>query len=425
MNRIVTTAAFILLSGTALAQPLPSPNFANPAPNDSSNQAATTAWVRSVLGTGPSGDVSASTVLVPGSTVARTLAARARTVFNVLDYGAVADGTTDIGPVLNTIAALLPQNTANIVYIPAGNYALKSAVTFNGVAPVIEGQGFTAGPSSASGTWITISGAGYTPFSIQNTNARGTIIKDIAFTEVQPAVTTGWTPTAYDFVFRVQDTLGEVTFDNVLFSGVTKGIYADNSGRLDIKGVSGQFFTNAVTIDDCFDIPRIESLHSWPYWSSNSAVEAYEQSNLNAVVLKRVDGIFIGDLFAFLGNSALYLTTGANGVTTKLYANSVYADQVKYGILVDASGANGQFGKVTTQHNDVVAGGGAIVTGSRGMLLSGNTDWFQISQWRTNNVKGPAIDLEGYNNRVTVSDFAANTYWTTAPGDGNSRHLRG
>ncbi len=415
MNRIATIAGLLMLGGPALGQGLPAPQFASPAPGDSSNQAATTAWVRGLGLLSAGGNLSASTVQVPGGTVARSLAAREATVFNVLDYGAVADGATDIGPALNTIAGLLAANGANVIYIPAGNYALKSAVVFNGVAPIIEGQGFTAGPGPASGTMLTISGAGYVPFTFSGTNARGAAIRDIALREAQPATGPGWQPAGYDYVFKILNALGEVTFDNVLFAGVTRGIYADNSGRLNIRDVSGQFYTAGIEIDDCYDIPRIQHLHAWTYQSADPSVVAWQEANEDTLILRRVDGIFIGDLFSLGARSAIHLTSGANGVTTKFYVDDLYADFVRYGVWVDASGVNGQIANATTQGNDQTAPG-TVLAGSRGMLVTGNTVQIQVANWRSNITAGPAIDLEGYAANIVVGTLWANTYGTPGAG---------
>jgi rhamnogalacturonan hydrolase len=60
---------------------------------------------------------------------------------NVLDYGAVADNTTDLGPALTTAwnECVIPQVTTTVadnvlLYVPAGNFLLASTVTFDGAA---------------------------------------------------------------------------------------------------------------------------------------------------------------------------------------------------------------------------------------------------------------------------------------------------
>lgn len=409
MNRIAATAILcVFLVNAAAAQKLPSPQFATPAATDNSNAAATTAWVRS-LGFGPGGDQSTSTVLIPGSTVPRSLAARWATTFNVLDYGAKTDGSTDLGAVLNAIAAQLQPNAANVIIIPAGNYALKTPVTFNGVAPVLQGQGFTAGPAPASGTMITISAPGFVPITFQGTNARGAVVRDLAFRETQPGTGPGWVPASYDYVFRVLNALGEVTFDNVYFAGVTRGIYADNSGRLNIRDVTGQFYTAGIEIDDCYDIPRIQHLHAWTYQSADPSVVSWQEANEDTVILRRVDGIFVGDLFTLGARSALHFTTGANGVTTKFYVGNLYADFVKYGVWIDGNGTTGQISNATTQHNDQTAPGNRLV-GSKGMLINATGVVVQADNWRSDMVETDAIDVEQNGNRVDIGKIWVNGF---------------
>ena len=398
-------------SAQAQAQALPAPVFASPGAADSSGRAATTAWVRG------QGYLS-SAITSDQVSGALGFAPQRAAVLNVLDYGAVADGVTDLGPALRAIAAKLGgSGVPNEILIPAGHYVLSSPVVFTGGAPVLRGQGFTAGPNPASGTWITISAPGFVPFTFSGIGARGASVRDLAITQPQPAPVAGWAPANYDYVFKALNALGEVTFDNVLFAGVTRGIYADNSGRLLIKNVVGQFYTAGVEIDDCYDIPRIEYLHAWTYASGSPSITAWQEANLDTVILRRVDGIFIGDLFTYAARSALYLTSGLNGVTTKLYLKSLYADFVKYGVWIDGNGVTGQIAQATTQHQDAALGGGATIAGGRGLYVTGNTAQLQVGAWRSNSVAGPVIDLEGNNAHVVINDLWANTFGVT-PGDG-------
>ena len=413
-------AALVLLAGevargqTLPLPPLPSailpaPQFASPSASDSSGRAATTAWVRAQGFAGAGGDVSTSLVTVPGGSVARTLAARMATTFNILDYGAVADGSTDIGPALNAIAARLAAGSANVIYIPAGNYRLASAVVFNGVAPLLQGQGFTQGPSpnGASGTWIKVDRTGFVPFTFQGTNARGAKVRDLAIWQTQPASGPGWQPAGYDYVFKVLNALGEVTFDNVLFAGVTRGIYADNSGRLNIRDVQGQFYVAGVEIDDCYDVPRIERLHSWTFASADPNLVAWQEANSDTVILRRVDGIFIGDLFSLGARSALHLTSGVNGVTTKAYVNNLYADFTQYGVWIDGNGTTAQFANVTTQHNDQTTPG-ATLAGGKGLFVNASNTVVQAANWRTDLTAGSAIDVEQAGNTVALGNLWVN-----------------
>ncbi len=418
MKRSVVLAVLALASGgVARAQGLPAPQFATPAANDSSSRAATTAWVRSLGLLSATGDLSQATARPSGALTSRTLAARAADVFNVLDYGAVADGSTDIGPALNAIAAKLGSAaTSNVIYFPNGVYRLASAVTFAGTAPILVGQGFSQGPGAVgTGTWIKIDQTGFTPITFSGTNARGAKVRDLAFYQTHPAPAVGWAPTPYDYVFRVQDALGEVTFDNVLFAGVNRGIYADNSGRLHIKDVQGQFYTTGIEIDDCYDIPRIGRLHAWTFATSAPSVVAYQEANADAVLMRRADGIFVGDLFVLGMYSALRLSNGANGVTTKAYVSNLYADFVNHGLLVDGPGSDIQIANMTSQNNDQTNSGTTLPSGHAIWINTTNAT-VQVGNLFSKLTAGPAVQVDGSGNRVNVSNLRANTFGTPGAG---------
>ncbi|KAJ6578721.1 pectin lyase-like protein [Mycena vulgaris] len=75
------------------------------------------------------------------SLLALALPAAAFIECNVLDYGAVADNTTDVGPALTAAwtECVIPQvkttvATDVLLYVPAGSFLLKSNVVFDGAA---------------------------------------------------------------------------------------------------------------------------------------------------------------------------------------------------------------------------------------------------------------------------------------------------
>ena len=376
-----------------------------------------------VAGAATAAQVGAASVIATGGSTSRTLADRFATTFNVLDHGAVADNSTDLAIALRTIAGLITSQSASKIIIPAGYWAWKTAVTFTG-AVIIEGQGYSAvaAPGNGTtGTWITISGtSGYTPLTFTGTNARGSILRDLAFTQVQPTPTGGsWTPSAYDFVVRAQDCLGEVTIDNVLMSGVTKGVYADNSGRLRIKALYGQFFQNAVTLGHSYDVSRIDHLHSWPYWSVDARVLTYTRQNLNTVTTKRVDGLFIGDLFSFAHLAAVYVTsdtTGTTGTMRRGYISNLYSDVSTYAIFVDASNADFQISNLTHQGNDPTAGGYSPISGGSGIVVTGSSNQIQVSNYYSEVTGSNSVVVQGAGNALAFSNFGASQYGTAGAG---------
>jgi rhamnogalacturonan hydrolase len=86
------------------------------------------------------------------------------TICNVLDYGAVADNSTDIGPVLKSAytkcvaKAVTTKASDTILLVPAGSFLLASNVLF----------------SKAKYFTLTINGNLYMPF---NPSLQGTMIQ--------------------------------------------------------------------------------------------------------------------------------------------------------------------------------------------------------------------------------------------------------
>ena len=86
------------------------------------------------------------------------------TTCNVLDYGAVADNSTDVGPTLkaaysNCVANAVTTNAADtVLLVPSGNFLLASNVVF----------------SKAKYFTLTINGSLYMPF---DSSLKGTMIQ--------------------------------------------------------------------------------------------------------------------------------------------------------------------------------------------------------------------------------------------------------
>ncbi|KAJ3893241.1 pectin lyase fold/virulence factor [Lentinula edodes] len=104
-----------------------------------------------------------ATVLLLG--LSQTQQALAFIECNVLNYGAVADNSTDLGPALTKAwqECVIPQVTTTVatdvlLYVPAGNYLLASTVTFDDAANWnlhIAGDIFLPFNPSLTGTMLT------------------------------------------------------------------------------------------------------------------------------------------------------------------------------------------------------------------------------------------------------------------------------
>lgn len=364
-----------------------------------------------ILGPGSTGAVDEMSVRVPGSgAVARSLSARFDENVQLSDFGWDKTGNTDCGPALRAAGAKLGARGGRIS-IGAGICWVNSPVEFTR-AVEIEGQGYTEGPGTGSpgGTQIFISRTGFVPFTFSGVNARGATVRNLAVRQIQPSLTgTTWAPTDYDYVFRVLDTLGIVTFDNILFQGVTRGIYVNNSGRLHIPTLKGQFYVAGVEIDNAYDIPRIGYLHAWPFATGDARVMKWQQDNLDTIILRKVDGVYLGDIFTFSDRSSIYFTSGANGVTTKAYINNLYSDLSRYGIRIDGPGTAFQAANVTTQNNDFNNGATPLSAGA-GLLIDTTNVVAQIGNWRTDLVESSAIKINQAGNRVQMNSLRVNGF---------------
>ena len=80
----------------------------------------------------PTGVGTALTVVAGGST-SRTLASRFAEVFNVLDYGAVGDDSTDNATAFAAVATAVNATSSTyptVVYFPPGTYLYTYGLTF-------------------------------------------------------------------------------------------------------------------------------------------------------------------------------------------------------------------------------------------------------------------------------------------------------
>ncbi|WP_211860557.1 glycosyl hydrolase family 28-related protein [Neoroseomonas soli] len=329
---------------------------------------------------------------------------------HVREYGAVGDGVTNDAPAIQAAVDALAATGGGVLLFGPRAYRIASPIVVSGVAVVFQGAGFTEGPNVAAGTWLTIDQTGFTPFTFTGIAARGSAVRDLAVRQQHSAaLNASWAPTNYDFVFRVQDCLGAVDFENVFLCGVNRGIWCDNSGRFNVQRMRGQVYATGIEIDRALDIGRIHHLHLWTFVTANDFVVRWQQQNQDALVFRRVDGVFLDDIFVLGARSVLRFASSANGVTTKFYVGSLYTDFAQVGIWVDGNGVEGQIANATTQ-GELWNSGGAALTGAAGIRIDGNNAKIQVGNLRVDAVESNAVRINGTGNRIDVFSFRAERY---------------
>ena len=326
---------------------------------------------------------------------------------HVRDYGAVGNGVADDGPAIQAAINTLKFMGGGILQFGPRTYRIASPVVINDVTVTLQGAGFTEGPNEANGTWFRIDQIGFTPFTFSGTMARGSVVRDVAVRQYHASPSATWAPTNYDYVFRVQDCLGAVDFENVFLVAVNRGIWCDNSGRMSIKRLRGQVFTRGVEVDRCYDICRLEHVHFWTFHTNDGNIVTWQQNNQDALVFRKVDGVFLDDIFVLGARSTLRFSSSASGVTTKFYGSNIYADFSKYGVWIDGNGVEGRIANITTQGELITAGAPVPVAGAAGIQIDGSNARVQIGNLRVDAAESNAIRVNGSNNRLDIFAFRA------------------
>lgn len=320
---------------------------------------------------------------------------------DVRDFGAVGNGVANDAPAIQAAINAL-GSAGGVVNLGARTYRLASAIVVNGGAIRLIGQGFNEGGSPGAGTWLTVDQTNFTPLTFNATAARGSAVMNLAVRQTHGATqNASWAPTNYDWFFRVENCLGGVDFDNILLSGINRGIFIRNSGRTDLRRIRGQVFTAGIEIDESFDATRLMNIHFWPFWSSNDNVVRWQQANGDAMIFRRVDGVFIDQSFVLGYRTMFRFSSSASGFTQKFSIGQAYADFVRHGVLVEANGTDGQIDSMTVQC-EIFNANGAPVAGSVGIMVNAHSSRIQIANLRVDDAEDNAIRLEQHSNRLDI-----------------------
>ena len=274
------------------------------------------------------------------------------------------DGDDDAPSINRAIAALTRSRQNQLVFL-ARTYLLKSPVVQQDVELHWVGSGWSepaetisgkAGPGA--GTWLAVDRPNFTPVTMKGLATRGSVIENIGMFEKQPVVPVvgAWKPEPYPYFFRVESTYGLIRFQHVMFLAVTKGIAAHLSGRLEVDGLYGQVFDNAVKVDKSYDANTYRNIHLWPYWTHQVPAMTYIQNHFDALWLQRADTGLIDNLFVFGARSAVRFDQSKDespivpgGPATKNTIATIHCDSTRWCIWITGYNIHFQADNIDSQ----------------------------------------------------------------------------
>jgi len=263
---------------------------------------------------------------------------------NILQWGAKADDSTDVGPYIQ-----LAYN-ANIgpIHIPAGVYYDNTQSVFSSnTVPYFYGDGWAeysqAGhcPSATGivGTWIHFK----TPVMPQSPFLwTGGIVavgrggfRDMAFCQDHAAPAAGWAPTAYKPIFQLNSVGNETDWEGLYFYGVYDAFSIYQTARLHFNNIKGQVFHRLLTgpngyVEDLFDLSQGTDFHIWPFWSGYTDVVKWQEINGIVFDLARMDTFQVDNFFGYGYKSCLKLERSANGSPNQLQFGSFVCDASQF-----------------------------------------------------------------------------------------------
>lgn len=274
------------------------------------------------------------------------LGAEERGPWNVRDFGAQGDGTTD-----DTAAFQRALDAAatggGVVLAPRGNYlfaghlTVPSAVTLKGVwesVPAHNGlrdRGLPK-PTDDGTTFLITEGAGQEeapPFLTLNTNStlRGVVL-------YYPGQKPDAEPQPYPWAVALRGKNPAVLEVELL--NPYNGIDATQNERHLIRNVQGQPLRRGILVDAIYDIGRIENVHFNPWWSMQPKLFAWQMAHGEAFLFARSDWQYVLNTFCFGYHVGYRFSASPAGVCNGNFLG-LGADDCETAVVVDQSAPMG------------------------------------------------------------------------------------
>ncbi|CAB5187260.1 Intramolecular chaperone auto-processing domain containing protein [uncultured Caudovirales phage] len=300
---------------------------------------------------------SAITVLSTGSTTARTLAARFAEVAHVKDFGAACNGTTDdtaaVQAAINsltiggTVTGFTGPTLINSTLTIKPNVTLQGPVSNEGLQNLSIGSNYATyiGSLILNGT-ATIyldDAAAISGFYILNKSLQGAL--PFANVTVATAAVAAFSGTAIT-------ALGpDVKVSNCWIAGFSQAFYSSNYERTKIEWVEIDC-TAGIWIDANYDIPRISSVHCWPFlttqqsWTT-AAVNC--RSGIGFNFTTEADGLNMVNCFAYGYQTGYHIGCGIGASLSNCFDDGPPNIAGQYGYVLDSTVSEVAFSNCNSQ----------------------------------------------------------------------------
>ena len=267
--------------------------------------------------------------------------------FDVTQYGAKPDGTTDATAAFQQALDAAAKSGGGVVTAPRGNYLFRGhlnvppAVTLRGVWESVPSHNGIrdAGlpkPTDDGTTLLVTEGAGSedgTPFITLNTNStlKGVVLY---YPDQNPAEV----PQPYPWAIALRGKNPAVL--DVELLNPFQGIDATHNERHLIRNVQGQPLRRGIYVDSIYDIGRIENVHFNPWWSLQPKVRQWQMDNGEAFIFGRSDWQYVLNTFCFGYRVGYKFVESKTGVCNGNFLG-VGADDCQRAVLVEQSAPMG------------------------------------------------------------------------------------
>jgi hypothetical protein len=318
------------------------------------------------------------------------------------------------------------QSTGGAVHIPAGagQYSVSSPLTMtagcrlygDGYSYAID---FSGSPTSRGyGSFVALNHPGkgvYLNTNSGTVNPTGIRLENFATMRVQPtAGTAAWMPNPSDF--DIYSLGGDLKIEKFMAWGSPQGIH--DQGRLVIHDVQMDVFNTGLELDGVADTVKVDSVHIWPFYSTDQYIRAYKMANLTSLNMGRVDNPTVSNFSAIRSNKCINFfhgsIAGTSGETARFEGSNIGCDETgNYGLYFDT----GLQATVTVQ----IAGLYIFnVPGSTNAThnietLGAYGPWLQISDFRGTGAGDSAVDMANttYPGKISIANPMIDSWGTT------------